>query len=98
MRSDLKVNLLGHPLLDAQLNSPGQQTAKTSAFIMLLTLADDQVQQLAGTNPLDFYGSSKGVLRFSKDYIKSTCIRGCQHGRKACSNLKILACVKLDLK
>ena len=47
---------------------PDQQTDKTSAFIEVLTLTDDQLisafdfQHLAATYPLKSYGSSKGGL------------------------------------
>ena len=51
------------------LNAAEQQTDKTSAFIELLTLTDDQLlnqstdqQHLAASYPLNSYGSGKGGI------------------------------------
>jgi len=60
--------------MDTHLNVPDEQTAKTSAFIEVLTLTDDQLIKYiwlaapAATNPLVTYGNHKDELKlFNKN-------------------------------
>lgn len=55
-------------------HAPDHQTAKTIVYTEMLTLADDRlivcIWLAASSYPLDSYGSFKGVLSISQDYIE----------------------------
>lgn len=51
--------------VNAHLNGPDHQTAKTSTFIEVLTLAGNQ-QPLEDTETLGSYGSLEGIVSFPK--------------------------------